>query len=98
METLSASARWPLWIVAFGFFRQTLDTTIVNAALPAMAHSLHQDPLQMYSVGVSCVLTVAVMLPVSRPLYQPISVWRRWLFCPRWYFATCRLTLTKTWC
>lgn len=32
--------RAQLWIVAFGFFMQTLDTTIVNTALPSMAASL----------------------------------------------------------
>ena len=60
-----SAVRWQLWIVAFGFFMQTLDTTIVNTALPAMAASLHQSPLQMHSVIVSYVLTVAIMLPVS---------------------------------
>ncbi|WP_312042035.1 multidrug transporter subunit MdtD [Erwinia sp.] len=65
MNTFPARVRWQLWIVAFGFFMQALDTTIVNTALPAMAHSLNQDPLQMHSVVVSYVLTVAVMLPVS---------------------------------
>ena len=60
-----SAVRWQLWIVAFGFFMQTLDTTIVNTALPAMAASLHQSPLHMHSVIVSYVLTVAVMLPVS---------------------------------
>jgi MFS family permease len=30
--------RWQLWIVAFGFFMQSLDTTIVNTALPSMVH------------------------------------------------------------
>jgi len=44
---------------------QTLDTTIVNTALPSMAASLHTSPLQMHSVIVSYVLTVAIMLPVS---------------------------------
>ena len=28
----AATVRWQLWIVAFGFFMQTLDTTIVNTA------------------------------------------------------------------
>ena len=60
-----ASVRWSLWIVAFGFFMQALDTTIVNTALPSMAASLHVSPLHMHSVIVSYVLTVAVMLPVS---------------------------------
>mgnify|MGYP006980276259 CR=1 FL=1 len=36
-----AHARHPLlWLVAIGFFMQTLDATIVNTALPAMAQSL----------------------------------------------------------
>ncbi|MDU4094069.1 MAG: multidrug transporter subunit MdtD, partial [Pantoea sp.] len=61
----SASVRWQLWIVAIGFFMQTLDTTIVNTALPAMARDLGVDPLQMHSVVVSYVLTVAVTLPLS---------------------------------
>ncbi|ARJ43105.1 multidrug transporter subunit MdtD [Pantoea alhagi] len=61
----SASVRWQLWIVAIGFFMQTLDTTIVNTALPTMARDLGVDPLQMHSVVVSYVLTVAVTLPLS---------------------------------
>lgn len=65
MDTLPREVRWQLWIVAVGFFMQTLDTTIVNTALPSMALSLHESPLNMHSVVVSYVLTVAVMLPVS---------------------------------
>ncbi|UFH51045.1 MFS transporter [Pseudomonas sp. KNUC1026] len=57
--------RWQLWIVAFGFFMQTLDTTIVNTALPSMAVSLNESPLRMHGVIVAYVLTVAVTLPVS---------------------------------
>ncbi|MCX8956478.1 multidrug transporter subunit MdtD [Erwinia psidii] len=64
-KNLSSTVRWPLWIVAFGFFMQSLDTTIVNTALPSMAVSLGVSPLHMHSVVVSYVLTVAVMLPLS---------------------------------
>ena len=32
-----------LWVVAACFFMQTLDTTIVNTALPAMARSLGEE-------------------------------------------------------
>ena len=38
------SVRWQLWIVAIGFFMQSLDTTIVNTALPSMAKALHSSP------------------------------------------------------
>lgn len=65
MNAQNATVRWQLWIVAFGFFMQTLDTTIVNTAIPAMAHDLGVSPLHMHSVIVSYVLTVAVTLPLS---------------------------------
>lgn len=65
MEKQTATVRWQLWIVAFGFFMQTLDTTIVNTAIPSMAHDLNVSPLHMHSVIVSYVLTVAVTLPLS---------------------------------
>ncbi|MDL4914025.1 MAG: MFS transporter [Enterobacterales bacterium endosymbiont of Blomia tropicalis] len=65
MGTQNATVRWQLWIVAFGFFMQTLDTTIINTAIPSMANDLGVSPLHMHSVIVSYVLTVAVTLPVS---------------------------------
>ncbi|MDO6405232.1 multidrug transporter subunit MdtD [Pantoea phytobeneficialis] len=65
MTTQNATVRWQLWIVAFGFFMQSLDTTIVNTAIPSMARDLSVSPLHMHSVIVSYVLTVAVTLPLS---------------------------------
>lgn len=61
--TQPTSVRLQLWIVAFAFFMQALDTTIVNTALPAMARALNQAPGSMHLIIVSYVLTVAVMLP-----------------------------------
>lgn len=74
MTELPDSTRWQLWIVAFGFFMQSLDTTIVNTALPSMAKSLGESPLHMHMVVVSYVLTVAVMLPASGWLADKIGV------------------------
>ena len=54
-----------LWLVAVGFFMQTLDATIVNTALPAMAASLQTSPLHMQSVLVVYSLTMAMLIPVS---------------------------------
>ena len=76
--TLPISVRWQLWIVAFGFFMQALDTTIVNTALPSMAVSLGVNPLHMHSVVVAYVLTVAVMLPASGWLADKVGV--KWVF------------------
>ncbi len=74
MTDLPASVRWQLWIVAFGFFMQSLDTTIVNTALPSMAKSLGESPLHMHMIIVSYVLTVAVMLPASGWLADRVGV------------------------
>lgn len=54
-----------LWLVAIGFFMQTLDSTIVNTALPAMARSLGERPLRMQSVVVAYALTMAMLIPAS---------------------------------
>ena len=54
-----------LWLVAVGFFMQTLDTTIVNTALPAMAASLGEKPLRMQSVVIAYALTMAMLIPAS---------------------------------
>jgi EmrB/QacA subfamily drug resistance transporter len=54
-----------LWLVACGFFMQTLDATIVNTALPAMARSLGESPLRMQSVVVAYSLTMAMLIPAS---------------------------------
>ena len=59
---------------------QTLDTTIVNTAIPSMAHDLGVSPLHMHSVIVYYVLTVAVMLPVSGWLADRFGV-RNIFFC-----------------
>lgn len=53
------------WIAAMAFFMQALDATILNTALPAIAHSLNRSPLAMQSAVISYTLTVAMLIPVS---------------------------------
>ncbi|WP_161865823.1 MULTISPECIES: multidrug transporter subunit MdtD [Pseudomonas] len=59
------TARLLPWIVAIAFFMQTLDGTILNTALPAMAGDLNEDPLRMQSVVIAYMLTVALLIPAS---------------------------------
>jgi MFS family permease len=54
-----------LWLVAIGFFMETLDSTIVNTALPGMARSLKESPLYMQSVVIAYSLTIALFIPAS---------------------------------
>ncbi len=53
------------WLVAVAFFMESLDTTILNTALPAMATALHVAALSMKSVLTSYTLSLAVFIPVS---------------------------------
>lgn len=61
----SRSERTLLWLVAIGFFMETLDSTIVNTALPVMAADLGESPLAMQSVVIAYALTLAVLIPAS---------------------------------
>jgi DHA2 family multidrug resistance protein-like MFS transporter len=65
VPTKELSLKAMLWIVSGGFFMQTLDTTIVNTALPAMARDLHELPLNMQPVIVAYSLTMAMLIPAS---------------------------------
>ncbi len=51
------TARVLPWLVAIAFFMQTLDGTILNTALPAMARDLAENPLRMQGVVIAYMLT-----------------------------------------
>ncbi len=63
---LTATAKRLLpWLVAVGFFMESLDTTILNTAVPAIAHALKVPPLSMKAVLASYTLSLAVFIPIS---------------------------------
>jgi EmrB/QacA subfamily drug resistance transporter len=53
------------WLVAVAFFMESLDTTILNTAVPAIARALMVAPLSMKAVLSSYTLSLAVFIPVS---------------------------------
>jgi len=53
------------WLVAVAFFMESLDTTILNTAVPAVAAALQVAPLSMKAVLSSYTLSVAVFVPIS---------------------------------
>ncbi|AVU78160.1 DHA2 family efflux MFS transporter permease subunit [Pseudomonas sp. Fig-3] len=61
----AVTARWLPWVVAIAFFMQSLDGTILNTALPAMASDLAENPLRMQGVIIAYMLTVALLIPAS---------------------------------
>lgn len=75
----SVAQRLIPWIVAIAFFMQMLDSTILNTALPAIAQDLGEHPLQMQSVVIAYVLTVAVIIPLSGFLADRFGIKRIFL-------------------
>jgi EmrB/QacA subfamily drug resistance transporter len=61
----ASSKRLVPWLIAVAFFMESLDTTILNTAVPAMAGALHVAPLSMKSVLASYTLSLAVFIPIS---------------------------------
>jgi EmrB/QacA subfamily drug resistance transporter len=53
------------WLVAVAFFMESLDTTILNTAVPAVAQALGVAPLSMKAVLSSYTLSLAVFIPIS---------------------------------
>src|SRR3984957_17138597 len=60
-----SSKRLLPWLVAVAFFMESLDTTILNTAVPAIAKALDVAPLSMKAVLSSYTLSLAVFIPVS---------------------------------
>jgi hypothetical protein len=64
LSALSSKQLLP-WLVAVAFFMQSLDTTILNTAVPVVSQALEVAPLSMKSVLASYTLSLAVFIPIS---------------------------------
>lgn len=64
-EAASDVSRIVPWLVAVAFFMESLDTTILNTAVPTLAAALGVAPLSIKSVLSSYTLSLAVFIPVS---------------------------------
>ena len=53
------------WIVALALFMETLDTTILSTAIPQMAKSFGQNPLNLKLALTSYLLSLAIFIPIS---------------------------------
>jgi len=61
---LSEAQLAPL-IVGCALFMEMLDATIISTALPAIAHSMHEDPIRLNLAITSYLLSLAVFIPIS---------------------------------
>jgi EmrB/QacA subfamily drug resistance transporter len=53
------------WLVAVAFFMESLDTTILNTAVPVVSRALGVSLLSMKAVLASYTLSLAVFIPIS---------------------------------
>ena len=65
MEVSASAKRLLPWLVAVAFFMESLDTTILNTAVPTIAEALKVAPLSMKAVLSSYTLSLAVFIPIS---------------------------------
>src|SRR6202007_2038054 len=60
-----AAKRLLPWLVAVAFFMESLDTTILNTAVPTVSAALNVTPLAMKAVRASYTFSLAVFIPIS---------------------------------
>ncbi len=65
MDAGAVGKRLLPWLVAVAFFMESLDTTILNTAVPTVAAALKVAPLSMKAVLASYTLSLAVFIPIS---------------------------------
>ena len=64
-EPSAAVKRMLPWLVAVAFFMESLDTTILNTAVPVVSRALGVSLLSMKAVLASYTLSLAVFIPIS---------------------------------
>lgn len=64
-EQTARVKRFMPWLVAAALFMENLDATILNTAVPTMAHSLGVEPLDLKAVLTSYTICLAVFIPIS---------------------------------
>jgi len=66
------------WLVAVAFFMESLDTTILNTAVPTIADALGIAPLSMKAALTSYTISLAVFIPISGWIADKYGT--RWVF------------------
>jgi EmrB/QacA subfamily drug resistance transporter len=66
------------WLVAVAFFMESLDTTILNTAVPTIADALRIAPLNMKAALTSYTISLAVFIPISGWIADRYGT--RWVF------------------
>lgn len=80
------------FIVALSFFMEGVDSTIINTAIPAMAHSLSVNPVDLKVALISYLLSLAIFIPISGWVSDKFGSKKVFIS------ALCIFTLSSLWC
>lgn len=84
--------RFILIVVAFSMFMESVDTTIINTAIPVMARSFNVDPIDLKLALISYLLSLAVFIPISGWLGDKFGI-KKIFMC-----AIVIFTVSSLWC
>lgn len=80
------------FVISLSFFMEAVDSTVINTAIPAMAHSLAVGPVDLKVALISYLLSLAVFIPISGWLADKLG--SKQLFLT----ALGIFTLSSLWC
>lgn len=80
------------YIISCVYFMESIDSTIVNTAIPAMANSLHVGPINLKIALISYFLSLAIFIPISGWLTDKFGAKKVFIF------ALFIFTLGSLWC
>ncbi|AHE66915.1 DHA2 family efflux MFS transporter permease subunit [Legionella oakridgensis] len=81
-----------LFIVSFAMFMETVDTTIINTAVPMMARSLNVNPIDLKLALISYLVSLAIFIPISGWIADKYGVKKIFIA------AISIFTLSSIWC
>lgn len=81
-----------LMIVSLAMFMETVDTTILNTAIPAMAQSLQVNPINLKLALISYLMSLAIFTPISGWVADKFGVKKVFIS------AIIVFTLSSIWC
>lgn len=88
----NANERIIAWIISCAMFMESLDTTIINTAIPAMAHSFNVDPIDLKVSLISYLISLAIFIPISGWVADKFGS-KQVFISSLWIF-----TLSSIWC
>ncbi|MDR1942270.1 MAG: MFS transporter [Endomicrobium sp.] len=68
------------WLAALAMFMQMLDGSVLNTALPSIALSFRENPLQMQAAVISYLISVAVCLPIAGWISDKFGIKKTFMF------------------